>query len=266
MVNAAQSGEGFLPDGPAVPRDLLYHKMNGLRAAPPAPNGSAGKPAQSDDWHEDAGVSRKRRWSEADDERLRRLWHSNHSLEEIAEAMGRTTPSLYSRARALGMSKRSPATGERAEAAPATNGAQSADAAATKAAPASEDDMPGGSKRQAEPPSAKPRTTIEVKRHQLPRRSIGEGPASAGGFGGGQSGRSGATADSMLDEAVDAGVDPIIHFLRSRDYSVVRVEDGRFKLDGRRVLSAEELREKANQVRLSMGKPPFAPHPLGQAG
>src|SRR3546814_7769608 len=28
MVNAAQSGEGFLPDGQAVPRDLLYHKMN----------------------------------------------------------------------------------------------------------------------------------------------------------------------------------------------------------------------------------------------
>src|SRR3546814_10338601 len=161
MVNAAQSGEGFLPGGPAVPHNRLYHKMNGLRAAPPAPNGTAGRPAQSDDWHEDAGVSRKRRWSEADDERLRRLWHSNHSLEEIAEAMGRTTPSLYSRARALGMSKRSPATGERAEAAPATNGAQSADAAATKAAPASEDDMPGGSKRQAEPPSAKPRTTIE---------------------------------------------------------------------------------------------------------
>src|SRR3546814_19823116 len=91
MVNASQSGEGFLPDGPAIPRDLLYHKMNGLRAAPPAPNGSAGKPAQSDDWHEDAGVSRKRRWSEADDERMRRLWHSHHSLEEMAEAMGRTT-------------------------------------------------------------------------------------------------------------------------------------------------------------------------------
>src|SRR3546814_1873362 len=92
MVNAAESGEGFRPGGPAVPHDLLYHKMNGLRAAPPAPNGTAGRPAQSDDWHEDAGVSRKRRWSEADDERLRRLWHSNHSLEEIAEAMGRTTP------------------------------------------------------------------------------------------------------------------------------------------------------------------------------
>src|SRR3546814_17646483 len=113
--------------------------------------------------------------------------------------------------------------------------------------------MPGGSKRQAAPPSAKPRTTIEVKRHQLPRRSIGEGPASAGGFGGGQSGRSGATADSMLDEAVDAGVDPIIHFLRSRDYSVVRVQDGRFKLDGRRVPRAEAPPAQATQRRTIVG-------------
>src|SRR3546814_1446607 len=158
MWNAAQSGDGFLPGVPAVPRYLLYHKMNGLMAAPPAPNGTAGRPAQSDDWHEDAGVSRKRRCSEADDERLRRLWHSNHSLEEIAEAMGRTTPSLYSRARALGMSKRSPATGERAGAGPATNGAQGGDAAAPKAAPASGEALPAGSKRQREPASAIPRT------------------------------------------------------------------------------------------------------------
>src|SRR3546814_7865609 len=28
MVNAAQSGEGFLPGGPAVPHDLLYHRSD----------------------------------------------------------------------------------------------------------------------------------------------------------------------------------------------------------------------------------------------
>src|SRR3546814_6167430 len=49
-VCSSDLGEGFLPGGPAVPRDLLYHKMDGLRAAPPAPNGTAGRPAQSDDW------------------------------------------------------------------------------------------------------------------------------------------------------------------------------------------------------------------------
>src|SRR3546814_11047573 len=46
MVTAAQSGEGFLPDGPEVLRDLLYPKLNGLRAAPPAPPRHAGIPAQ----------------------------------------------------------------------------------------------------------------------------------------------------------------------------------------------------------------------------
>src|SRR3546814_8575753 len=59
------------------------------------------------------------------------------------------------------------------------------------------------------------------------------------------------TDTASPSEAVEAGVDPIVHFLRSRDYSVVRVEDGRFRVDGRRILSAEELREKANQVRRS---------------
>src|SRR3546814_6275226 len=88
--------------------------MNGHAVAAPVPNGSARKATPGDDWRDDSGVSRKRRWSEADDQSLRKLWHSNHSLEEIAEAMGRTTPSLYSRARALGMSKRSPANAEKA--------------------------------------------------------------------------------------------------------------------------------------------------------
>src|SRR3546814_19814277 len=73
------------------------------------------------------------------------------------------------------------------------------------------------------------------------------------------------TDTASPSEAVEAGVDPIVHFLRSRDYSVVRVEDGRFRVDGRRILSAEELREKANQVRLSMGKPPFEPQPASPA-
>jgi hypothetical protein len=56
----------------------------------------------------------------------------------------------------------------------------------------------------------------------------------------------------------EISVDPIIQFLRSRDYSVVRVSDGRFRLDGRRILSVDELRDKANQVRKTLGQPPFA--------
>src|SRR3546814_10628051 len=65
--------------------------MNGHAVAAPVPNGSARKATPGDDWRDDSGVSRKRRWSEAADQSLRQLLNSNHSLEEIAEAMGRTT-------------------------------------------------------------------------------------------------------------------------------------------------------------------------------
>src|SRR3546814_4751735 len=108
------SSEPSFGVGREASSDEPLHIMNGHAVAAPVPNGSARKATPGDDWRDDSGVSRKRRWSEADDQSLRKLWHSNHSLEEIAEAMGRTTPSLYSRARALGMSKRSPANAEKA--------------------------------------------------------------------------------------------------------------------------------------------------------
>src|SRR3546814_18499781 len=60
MVNAAQSGEGFLPDGPTVPRDLLYHKMNGLTAPPPDPHGSPPPPEQRPDSRHHPGVTPQR--------------------------------------------------------------------------------------------------------------------------------------------------------------------------------------------------------------
>jgi hypothetical protein len=69
-----------------------------------------------------------------------------------------------------------------------------------------------------------------------------------------------------VQERADSGIDPIIHFLRSRDYSVIRAEEGRYRLDGRRVLSATELREKANQVRQALGQPPFATQPADPVG
>lgn len=216
------------------------------------PNGSGGK---------------KRRWSKGDDERLRRLWHSNHSLEEIAEAMGRTTPSLYSRARALGMSKRSPLIDKRDVVRPAGSGRESSSGAALSSA--GEDDLEGEKGFHAGPvASPKRRTEIEIKRHCTPHGINGKAPERADGAltGNKEPKRSVSTASHALRTMpIETSVEPIIHFLRSRDYSVVRVEDGRFRLDGRRILSADELREKANQVRQSLGKPPFTPEPIRSA-
>ncbi len=51
------------------------------------------------------------------------------------------------------------------------------------------------------------------------------------------------------------GIDSVVHFLRTRDYSVTPKEDGCYKLDGRKVLTAQELFERANQVRAQLKRP-----------
>ncbi len=54
------------------------------------------------------------------------------------------------------------------------------------------------------------------------------------------------------------GIDSVVHFLRTRDYSVAPSEDGCYKLDGRKVLTAQELFERANKVRAQLGRPTWA--------
>jgi len=183
----------------------------------------------------------KRRWSAADDENLRRLWHSCQPLEDISEEMGRTVPSLYCRARALGFSKRSVKPESCADSAPG----------------------PAEQRRPA------PAPTAALERYRSRQRG---GPKRPGQVGGGGDRRVGpsrpvpASARTVAYETGDLSIEPVIHFLRSRDYSVVRVEEGRYRLDGRRVLSATELREKANQVRQALGQPPFAAQVAEPAG
>ena len=54
------------------------------------------------------------------------------------------------------------------------------------------------------------------------------------------------------------GIDSVVHFLRTRDYSVVQTKDDRYDLDGRKVLTAQELFERANGVRAQLGRPIWA--------
>jgi hypothetical protein len=51
------------------------------------------------------------------------------------------------------------------------------------------------------------------------------------------------------------GIDSVVHFLRTRDYSVVPTEDDCYDLDGRKVLTAQELFERANKVRAQLKQP-----------
>jgi len=267
--SAGQPTDRTETERPSNSHDLRYLELNGTAASPPTPNHDASSACSTADRHDTSGGSQKRRWSKGDDERLQRLWYSDHSLDEIAEAMGRTTPSLYSRARALGIPKRSPLVDKREPARPNRGGRESASAGGALA-PAGEDDIPGESGRQADALASKTgRTEVEGKHHCPPRAGNGERPHRIGSAvgGGREAKRNGSAVGNFLQSApLGTSVEPAIHFLRSRDYSVVRVEDGRFRLDGRRVLSADELREKADQVRQSMGKPPYTPQSIGPAG
>ncbi len=50
-------------------------------------------------------------------------------------------------------------------------------------------------------------------------------------------------------------IEEVIQFLRSRDYTVVGDEDGRYLLDGRQKMTAKQLFQRANTVRERLKKP-----------
>ena len=57
-------------------------------------------------------------------------------------------------------------------------------------------------------------------------------------------------------------IEEVVQFLRSRDYTVVGGEDGRYLLDGRQKMTAKQLFQRANKVREQLKKPcwsDFAP-------
>lgn len=56
----------------------------------------------------------------------------------------------------------------------------------------------------------------------------------------------------------NVGIDSVVHFLRTRDYTVVPTEDGCYDLDGRKILTAQQLFERANKVRAQLKRPTWA--------
>lgn len=223
---------------------------------------SEGNPRQAQD--EKVKVQ-KRRWSEADDRLFTELWQSDRSLEEIASELDRTVPSLYSRARSFGLSKRDSrpvqAAGKQSPASTKANKSRTS-GEPTQRRSNKETAQAGSAKEAAELEKALPQV-IQCERYGA--GGIAEAKPSSKSWR--SFGRNGSAANAgkrsckpSLNEPLTYFVDPIIQFLRSRDYSVVRVGDGQFKLDGRKVVNAEELRQKANQVRKFLGQPPFASH------
>ncbi len=67
------------------------------------------------------------------------------------------------------------------------------------------------------------------------------------------------TANSEEINGIEAvGIDSVVHFLRTRDYTVVPTEDGCYDLDGRKALTAQELFERANKVRAQLKRPTWS--------
>lgn len=256
-VETPEAGEGLAADDGAAVEAVVD------QGRPPAPDaGSVSGPYGS------GGT--KRRWSEDDDAALKTMWHSSASLDEIAEILERTTPSLYCRARALGLAKRAPQ--PKAAAKPAL-----APQRDDRVAPQRDDQGDGADKRSAAAPgdaghdlSGAPKgaeaTEFKLDRFCMSRALSRRrpGPVRAVNDGGGMAARTGVPKGKAIRTPVEdrtpveeMSVDSIIQFLRSRDYSVVRISEGRFRLDGRRELSVDELRAKANQVRKMLGQSPF---------
>ena len=67
------------------------------------------------------------------------------------------------------------------------------------------------------------------------------------------------TVNSKESDGPEAvGIDSVVHFLRTRDYTVVPTEDDRYELDGRKILTAQKLFERANKVRAQLKRPTWA--------
>jgi hypothetical protein len=67
-------------------------------------------------------------------------------------------------------------------------------------------------------------------------------------------------AEARHDHAAmfEASVDEVVRFLRSRDYSVVVTQDGKYRIDERETLTMEELVARANRVRSQLGQAGFS--------
>ena len=256
-------GGGEMPGGPAAQAGAESGRAASERAAPAQTAGPAVCAAREAGPYGSGGT--KRRWTDGDDETLKELWHSSATLEEIADTLNRTTPSLYCRARALGLAKRAqppkPAAPPQAADKPVPMEATSETQPAAAADGGQARDV-SGPERPAPARNEKNSVDMKLERYSTAAARVRDrrrpAPARVRKEGNGFHARAGLSASMAKASCEDMSVDSIVQFLRSRDYSVVRVSDGKFRLDGRQELSVDELRNKANQLRETLGQPPFA--------
>ena len=178
---------------------------------------------------------KKRRWTAEEDDKLRSLAGQDLSLEKIAAELNRTIISVRERARARQIKIKPRKRGRRPARADDSNGAGPRPAAPKNGS--SHNGFANGFRsrgkkyrpcRNSRPIDSKAEAEL-IEKYLLER---------------------GATRE-------EASIETVITFLRTRDYSVVRSDDGRYLLDEREHLTPSELVDRANSVRLHLGQPIF---------
>jgi hypothetical protein len=164
-----------------------------------------------------ADRAKRRPWLPDQDTHLREFWYHGVSVTEIARNLERTPASVYGRARLLGICRPGAASKS------VENGSKKN---RRKASVTKKSDRANGKKGAEQ--DEKQNGKMKIVASEISSRN------------------SGFYADQSMSE--------VVNFLRSRDYSVVQTEDGDYKVDARHVVTAQELREKANRIHSQLGR------------
>ena len=233
-LELAERMERFVLHG--SPRGLAQrmmgeHKAMAAGAAAGAESVVEGMPAVS---RPHGRGTKKRRWTAEEDEKLRSLAGQDLSLEKIAAELNRTIISVRERARARQIKVKPRKRGRR---------------------PSRQDDGASAQARGGHVLNGKPGSLANGFGHR------GKRPKGL---------RNGSVVDDkacaelvekyLLEQGVtrpETSIETVIKFMRTRDYSIVRAEDGRYVVDERDHLTPAELVERANSLRLHLGQPIF---------
>lgn len=178
--------------------------------------------------------TKKRRWTAAEDEQLRALAGQDLSLEKIAAELGRTIISVRERARARQIKVKPRKRGRRPRQADDSGSAQARSDDGTNGKAGGH--VNGFGARRRRPKAAGACNPADVKKNaEMVEKYLME---------------RGATRPV-------ASIETVIKFMRTRDYSVVRGDDGRYVVDERDHLTPSELVDRANSLRLHLGQPIF---------
>lgn len=108
---AAARLEQFILSGRTPPRE---HAPPSAPATPdggcpagPRPSGGSGRPARRST-SASPGATRKRRWTDEEEGRLREMWREGTSVARIAQQLGRSNMGIRHRAHTLGLSRNRP--------------------------------------------------------------------------------------------------------------------------------------------------------------